>query len=43
MISTPHRAYEWLRGVGLSHEAAMGISSDRARFEYFVAVINELR
>ena len=42
MISTPYTAYQWLRGLGLTHEASVGLTASRTKFEYFLAVLKAI-
>ena len=41
MISTPYSAYHWLRGLGLSHEQAMGLTTSNDKYEYFMACVED--
>lgn len=38
-LYTPHNCYKWLLSLGISHEVASILVSDRKLFEYFVKVI----
>ena len=39
-LYTPHNCYKWLLTLGLSHEVAAVLTSDRALFEYFIECIS---
>lgn len=39
MMSTPYNAYKLLRALGIGHEIALILSTNRTKFEYFLEVI----